>query len=106
MMKTQSMRRLILVRLLILAMMLCVSACAAAQPTSAPTAGTRVRDIDAALDALLQMGGHHQEGWLDANTASPLSILAKDCFSRFSRDSEATPAADEVLISPDWRIVP
>jgi hypothetical protein len=98
------MRCLILTMLPMLAMEFCVGAFAAAEPAPAPATSTHPAGVDAVSDEVLQMGGHHQKGWLDAYLASPLSILSKDYFARFSRDPEARPSADEVLIGQDWRI--
>ena len=41
----------------------------------------------------------------EAYRASPFSNLSRYYFSRFSRDSQAVPEADEVAIDGDWQIV-
>ena len=40
----------------------------------------------------------------EAYRASPFSKLSQYYFSRFSRDPQAHPEADEVAVAPDWRI--
>jgi len=98
------MRCLIMILLSMSAVAVNARAVATAGPatTSAPAGASS--GTDAAFEAVLQMGAHFKQDWLRAYTASPLSMLSKDCFSRFSRDPEATPAPDEVLIGPDWTI--
>lgn len=81
------------------------AACAGVDPIVVPAARTRPAALTSACDRVLQLGKHHQKGWLDAYNSSPLSALSEDCFSRYSRDPDAKPAEGEVLIGDGWRIV-
>jgi hypothetical protein len=50
-------------------------------------------------------GSIPQDDAESAYRASPFGALSEDYFSRFTRDPDARPAADETPISGDWRIL-
>ena len=67
-----------------------------------PGFGFEDRDKRETMD---QVRSRLAEETLRAYEASPFSALSKDYFSRFHLDLEAIPAADEIEIGMDWRIL-
>ena len=66
--------------------------------------GTGFEDWDQ-RETMEQVRSRLAEKTLRAYEASPFSALSKDYFSRFHLDLEATPAADEIEIGSNWRIL-
>lgn len=59
----------------------------------------------ATAETLAEIGARVGRESTEAFANSPFSTISKDYFARFSRDPEAEPAADEVVIDNTWTIV-
>ena len=60
---------------------------------------------DVTEGSLAEIGARLSRETTEAYDASPFSLLSKDYFARFTRDADATPRGDEVVVDGAWRVV-